>query len=284
MIVLSHFQAAPLLHAHQAGQSSASLSTDLGLTTTAVELQPGGAVFPTGERLPWSGLEAIADNALVCFAIENGAPRAIRAFSELTGRAYSLLPTASAPTMLVSGFPMHRIKGTNPHLDTLSKIKAIAPVGGNVLDTTTGLGYTAIEAAKTAAHVTTVELDPAAQDIARQNPWSRALFDNPAITQLIGDSFDVIEAFEAESFSCLLHDPPTFSLAGDLYSGAFYQQAHRVLKRHGRMFHYIGDPDSAAGARVTKGVIRRLKEAGFTRITPAPQAFGVVAHKSAPRL
>jgi hypothetical protein len=174
---------------------------------------------------------------------------------------------------------MHRIKETDPHQDTMSKIKAVAPVNGHVLDTTTGLGYTAIEAARTAAHVTTIELDPAAQDIARQNPWSQALFNNPKITQLIGDSVDLIEQFEAESFACVLHDPPTFSLAGELYSGAFYRQAHRVLKRHGRMFHYLGDPNSASGARVTKGVIRRLREAGFERVKPAPQAFGVVAYK-----
>jgi predicted methyltransferase len=64
---------------------------------------------------------------------------------------------------------------------------------GQVLDTATGLGYTAIEAAKTAAHVTTIELDPTALEVARCNPWSQALFDNPKIMQRIGDSFDVAE-------------------------------------------------------------------------------------------
>ena len=106
------------------------------------------------------------------------------------------MPTASAPTMLISGIPMHRIKDTNPHQDTLSKLKAIAPVRGDVLDTTTGLGYTAIEAAKTARHVTTIEIDPTAQEIARFNPWSQALFGNPNITQIIGDAFDEIRKFE----------------------------------------------------------------------------------------
>jgi predicted methyltransferase len=70
-----------------------------------------------------------------------------------------------------------------------------------------------------------------------------------------------------------------FSLAGDLYSLAFYQQALRVLKHHGRMFHYIGAPESKSGARVTAGVIRRLQDAGFRRVVGAPRAFGVVAHK-----
>ncbi|HEX2997614.1 MAG TPA: hypothetical protein VHP14_22515, partial [Anaerolineales bacterium] len=105
------------------------------------------------------------------------------------------------------------------------------------------------------------------------------LFGNPKITQLIGDAFDEIEKFEAESFSTLIHDPPMFSLAGDLYSLVFYQQAFRVLRHNGKIFHYIGDPESKSGARVTAGVIRRLQEAGFKRVTRAPRAFGVVAHK-----
>jgi predicted methyltransferase len=70
-----------------------------------------------------------------------------------------------------------------------------------------------------------------------------------------------------------------FSLAGDLYSLAFYQQAIRVLKHNGRIFHYIGDPESKTGVRVTAGVIRRLQEAGFRRVRRAPRAFGVVAYK-----
>jgi predicted methyltransferase len=105
------------------------------------------------------------------------------------------------------------------------------------------------------------------------------LFGNPKITQLIGDAFDEIAKLEAESFAAILHDPPMFSLAGDLYSLAFYQQAFRVLKHNGKIFHYIGDPESKSGARVTAGVIRRLREAGFKRVTRAPRAFGVLAHK-----
>ena len=48
-----------------------------------------------------------------------------------------------------------------------------------MLDTCTGLGYTALAAAAHADHVTTVELDPAVHAIIQQNPWSCALFDAP---------------------------------------------------------------------------------------------------------
>jgi len=45
------------------------------------------------------------------------------------------------------------------------------------------------------------------------------------------------------------------------------------------MFHYVGDPNSRTGASATKGVVRRLQEAGFTRVVPKPEAFGVTAYK-----
>jgi predicted methyltransferase len=183
--------------------------------------------------------------------------------------------------MVIGGFPMHRIKGTDPYKDTLEKIKAAAPIVGRVLDTTTGLGYTAIEAARSplSSEVTTIELDPGSLEIARQNPWSRELFTSPKITQVVGDAFDVIKTFPDGRFTRIIHDPPTFSLAGDLYSGAFYRECYRVLAHGGRLFHYIGNLESSAGSTVSRGAIKRLKEAGFERVVPKLQAFGVVAYK-----
>ncbi|HRW51172.1 MAG TPA: spermine synthase, partial [Caldilinea sp.] len=81
------------------------------------------------------------------------------------------------------------------------------------------------------------------------------------------------------SFDAIIHDPPMFSLAGELYSLAFYRELLRVLRRGGRLFHYIGNPESKSGATVTRGVVRRLTEAGFRRVQERAQAFGVVAVK-----
>ncbi len=181
--------------------------------------------------------------------------------------------------MLVSGIPMHRVKDTDPHQDTLEKIRSIRPIVGEVLDTATGLGYTAIEAARTAEHVLTIELDLAALEVAKMNPWSQELFGNPKITQEIGDSFEVVEGLPPSSFTRVIHDPPAFSLAGDLYSGEFYSELHRVMRNKSRLYHYVGDPESKSGRNVTAGVIRRLEEAGFRQVRRVPRAFGVVAIK-----
>ncbi len=284
---LSHYQAAALLDCRRNKLSIAETSLDLGLTRQTVLLAPDGILLPEGSRLPWNAIEAIAEDENGCYIIKTHEvlktpgiceAQKVQLFSELTERAYSLYPTPGAPTMLVSGLPMHRIKDTDPHKDTLEKIRAAKPVG-NVLDTCTGLGYTAIEAAKTAATVTTIELDPAAIEICCLNPWSQPLFNSSNITQLIGDSFEEVANFPDGAFTRVIHDPPYFSLAGDLYSLDFYRELARVLTRNGRLFHYIGDPESKSGRSMTAGVIKRLEQAGFRHIERAPRAFGVVAYK-----
>jgi predicted methyltransferase len=276
--VLSHIQAEDILRACKAGDDSVVVSLDLGLTTTEIAIGPKGVRLPDNQALTWEEIEQIAASERGCFVIEDDAPRKIQIFSEATNRLYSLMPTTGAPTMLLSGIPMHRVKGIEPHRDTQQKIKTIAPVIGQVLDTATGLGYTAIEAARTAEQVITVEIAPAVLEIARLNPWSQALFGNPKITQLVGDIVEEIDEFEEKTFTRIIHDPPAFNLAGNLYSGAFYHQLFRVLRRGGRLFHYIGDLESRSGRTIVKGVVRRLQEAGFSRVARRAEAFGLIAY------
>ncbi|MCW5880585.1 MAG: methyltransferase [Anaerolineae bacterium] len=276
--VLSHFQAEPLLKAHRAGEATAITSLDLGLTTVEVTLGREGVAMLSGGGLDWATLTVIAADNVGCYTIEGGEAVKAQQFSEMLNRMYSLMPTRRAPTMLISGIPMHRVKDVDPTEDTRRKIRAANP-RGRVLDTATGLGYTAIEAARTADHVTTIEIDPTALAMARLNPWSRSLFDNPKIQQVIGDSFDVVASLPDENFSVIVHDPPIMSLAGDLYSKDMYAELYRILRRSGRLFHYIGDPDGKMGANVTRGATRRLLDAGFARVERRPEAFGVVAYK-----
>jgi predicted methyltransferase len=280
--VLAHAQARALLDARAGGQGEAATSLDLGLSTVVLPLTDGGAQLPDGRMVAWADVEEIAGQETACFALlADGAIERIGRFSEALSRHYSLFPTAGAPTLLIGGFSMHRIKGTDPLRDTLTKVRAAAPLRGRVLDTSTGLGYTAIEAAKSpqVEEVVTIEIDPTTLVIARRNPWSRALFADPKIRQIVGDAYEVLPELPGESFSRIIHDPPVFSLAGELYSGAFYRELYRVLRRNGRLFHYIGSLESKAGAGIARGVVRRLKEAGFVRVDRRQEAFGVVAYK-----
>ena len=277
--VLARLHTVPLVEARKHGLPGAIASLDLNLTQVELAIELDGVRLPDASLLTWLSIDTIAKKDDNCFAVIGGISEPIHRFSTRYNRGYTLRATMAAPTMLISGIPMHRIKGTTPDVDTLKKIAAIGRLGARVLDTSTGLGYTAVRAAETGAAVTTIELDPAVIEIARQNPWSQALFDNPKIGQQIGSSFDLIRTFADGQFDTVLHDPPTFTLAGELYSLEFYKQVHRVLRRGGTFFHYIGDLESRSGQSVGKGAIRRMQEAGFKRIEKRNDAFALVAVK-----
>jgi uncharacterized protein len=277
--VVSRFQAAKLLQAKADGLERITSSLDLGLSQQEVWLNPVGIGTNNQPLLDWEQLQTIADSENGCFRVLNGTIEEIRCYSESTRRTFSLFPTAEAPALLISGFTMHRFKDISPQRAALAMIEAAAPIRGRVLDTATGLGYTAIAAAQKAAAVITIELDPGSLEMARANPWSQELFNHPAISRIAGDSSEEIGKFPDEYFGIIIHDPPSMNLAGDLYAEAFYRQAWRVLAGNGRMFHYLGDPNSTLGGRVTKGVVKRLQSAGFRRIVPKPFAHGVLACK-----
>jgi predicted methyltransferase len=275
-MIFSHYQTEALIDPNLPAKMP--LSMDLGISTVTVEKTNSGWQLPNGETLSFAQIQIINEDKNSCFLFIDGQLRKVEAFSETTYRYYTLMPTKKAPTMLISGIPMHRIKDTTPVEDTDRKIKALGRPFGRILDTSTGLGYTAIRAAKTAEIVITIEFDPVVLDICKINPWSRDLFTNPKIHKIIGNSAFLVEMFSDGAFNAIIHDPPTFNLAGDLYAQSLYRTFYRILKEKGRLFHYIGNPESRSGATVGRGVVERLKSVGFS-VKPKGSAFGVLAKK-----
>jgi uncharacterized protein len=275
--VLSCYQASSLLAARKSGQSRASCSFDLGRTSVDVELGGAGVVVDSDLSVSWADIERIAEEDSVCFGLEPDGPVPLRIFSEAANRSFQLWPTASSPALLISGFLMHRIRDVAPHEGAERMVEALGKVPGRLLDTTTGLGYAALAASRIASEVVTVEIEPVVRELAHLNPWSQPLFDAANVTSLSGDSAELVPTFEPGSFAAVLHDPPAINLAGQLYSARFYADVQRLLTRRGKFFHYIGDAKSASGSRTTRGVIKRLREAGFSRVTVVEGAFGVLA-------
>lgn len=254
------------------------ISTSLDLNRSEAIGRWEGDLFLIGEcRLTLKHLQKIVKEDRKVYRLDTVPPEAVKVFSPETGWLRSLCPTRLAPTVLVSGIPMHRIKNTDPMADTATKIAALGSVKGRILDTATGLGYTAITASGFASEVVTVEIDPGALAIARLNPWSRELFEASNIQQELGDVFELIKSMPSGSFAGILHDPPTVALGGDLYGEAFYRELRRVLRPGGRLFHYLGDLEGGIGGKMLPGVIRRLSEAGFGKIERHPEAYGVSA-------
>ena len=188
-----------------------------------------------------------------------------------------LPPNTMYPTLEIDGIHMHRIKDTDPIKDTWAKIKTLGNLRGALtLDTCMGLGYTAILARERGARVITVEKDPNVIKLAELNPWSHDLVN---LIVYHSDVQDVIKSIPDESLDVVIHDPPRFSLAGELYSLEFYKEIYRVLKKKGRLFHYTGLPHSKfRGKSTVKGIGERLFRAGF-RARFDKRAQGYIAIK-----
>lgn len=278
-IVVSHHQAMELLQARTERQQTLTASLDLGCSRIELSLDGEGLLTASGERIPWTEIERVAGQTKGCFLWRGDGFEELYGLSETTGWTWRLVPTREAPALHLAGFAMHRMEGISPRQGAQEMVHALGSPKGDVLDTATGLGYAAIGLSRQARQVLSIERDPAVREICRHNPWSAELFSRPNIELLLGDSTELIATMADNSFAAVLHDPPSMSLAGDLYGGAFYRQLYRVVKSGGRLFHYIGDPKSSLGSSVTRGVIRRLGEAGFVKIETRPRAFGLIAHK-----
>ncbi len=277
-VVLSHFEVQPLIEAWKQEKAMAETSPDLGRTRVRVRLTKEGIEYPGGLLLRWEDAKYIVQHPKMCFRVVPGGLKRLQRFSPLTKRVVSLFPTGAAPTLTLSGIPMHRIQGIDPWKDTLNKIQVARPQG-RVLDTCMGLGYTAIVAAHRAEWVLTVELDPAVLSVARENPWSEEVFSTPNIAVVQADVAEFIRVLPDAFFSVIIHDPPMFALAGELYSHQFYTELYRVLRPRGRVFHYVGNPEGKMARNVTRSVGQRLRAAGFRHIRPVRKAFGLIATK-----
>ncbi len=186
----------------------------------------------------------------------------------------------TAPTLEINGIHMHRIKDITPWEDSKLKVKAARVRRGcRVLDTCMGLGYTAIlSLLRGATEVYTVEIDEVVLEISQHNPWSRIL-ERRGIIIIKGDIFKVIDELPNNYFHTIIHDPPRFtSTSGDLYSEEFYRKLCRVLRPRGTLFHYTGEPGKHR-IRFVKGVMERLRKAGFYHVKWINGVKGVIAYK-----
>lgn len=167
-------------------------------------------------------------------------------------------------TIEINGIHMHRIVGMTPFQDAKLKVlRAGIRASDVVLDTCTGLGYTAINSIDTGAKkVFTVEINEYVLYLAERNPWSWRLGDN-RVSIILGDITRVVSHFPENYFDVIIHDPPTILVAGELYSFSLYLEFYRLLRPRGRLLHYIGETGKHGRMNVLKGVAKRLKSAGF---------------------
>ncbi|OOG61703.1 SAM-dependent methyltransferase [Rhodanobacter sp. B04] len=259
--LLTHPIAEALLAARDTGAGEWTGSLDLGRSIGNVLLEADSWQW-RGQRYPYP--HALKDRTIHVWDGDEFMPVA-----RYSGALIKLVPTEwGAPTFEIDGIKMLPTSKESPFGDARRKVALIEPRGKTVLDTCGGLGYFAaccLEAG--AARIHSFEKNADVLWLRTLNPWSPDP-DAPAsggrLQLTHADVSQAVAQIADASVDALLHDPPRFGIAGELYSQAFYDQLARVLRRGGRLFHYTGSPNKLTSGRdVPREVEKRLEKAGF---------------------
>lgn len=264
-----------LRRAARAGAATVECSLDLDRSIVTVEVEDTGWMWE-GRRFPY--LDTCKDRTIYYWA---GA--AFEPVARFTTSLIKLVPTQwGPPTFEIDGIKMLPTAQVSPYADAERKVGLIQPRGKSILDTCGGLGYFAAWCLRgQAAQVLSFEKNPDVIWLRGLNPWSPQLGpardesphgygtdDRLRLTQ--GDIAEQIALLPDESVDAILHDPPRFGIAGELYSQVFYDHLARAIRPNGKLFHYTGTPNKLTSGRdVPNEVANRLRQAGF-----APQLNG----------
>ena len=250
-----------LTAARDAGAQTWTGSLDLGRSSGEALLHADAWEW-RGQRYPWPG--KLKDRTIHYWDGDEFA-----AVSRYSGALIKLVPTEwGAPTFEIDGIKMLPTAKASPMEDAQRKVALVQPRGKIILDTCGGLGYFAaccLEAA--AAQILSFEKNEDVLWLRTLNPWSPdpdAAESGGRLQLTHGDVTQAIAQMPDASVDALLHDPPRFGIAGELYSQVFYDQLARVLRRGGRLFHYTGSPNTlTSGRNVPREVATRLEKSGF---------------------
>ena len=259
--LLTRTLAEALLAARADGASALTASFDLGRSQDTVSFEAEGWHW-RGQRYPWP--ESLKDRTVYFW---DGA--AFAPLQRYAGSLIKLVPTEwGTPTFEIDGVKMLVSAQIAPMDDARRKVALVQPRGKQVLDTCGGLGYfAACCLAEGAARIQSFEKNRDVLWLRAHNPWSPDPDGADAGGRLQlehGDVAERVRSLPEQSFDAVLHDPPRFGIAGELYAQRFYDELVRVLRPGGRLFHYTGAPNrKTSGRDVPAEVARRLAKSGF---------------------
>ena len=250
-----------LLAAKRAGQVAWTGSLDLGRSQ--------GVATLAADHWTWRGLRHPYPGKLRDRTVYHCQDGDWLPVSRFDGSLIKLVPTGwGVPTFEIDGIKMLVSAKTSPLDDARRKVALVEPRGKVVLDTCGGLGYFAACCLDTGvASILSFEKNADVLWLRTLNPWSPdpdAADGSGRLRLVHADAALAIGTLADSSVDAVLHDPPRFGIAGELYSGTFYGQLARVLRSGGRLFHYTGSPNQLTSGRdVPREVSRRLEAAGF---------------------
>ncbi|HEX3835484.1 MAG TPA: hypothetical protein VHW25_00850 [Steroidobacteraceae bacterium] len=247
---------AVMLLALRDGATQCECSLDLGVSVRPVAL--------TAQGFTWSDSQYSWPAPLKQRTIYHWDGNGFTPVSLYAGSLIKLVPTHwGAPTFEIDGIKMLPTAKVSPFEDARRKVELVGVRERRVLDTCGGLGYFAAWCRRLGAtRILSCEKNATVLWLRGLNPWSP----HPdAVLEVLNVGIEEhIDTLGDASFDVVLHDPPRFGIAGELYARSFYQQLARVLRPGGALFHYTGAPNRLSSGRDVAGeVLRRLQHSGF---------------------
>lgn len=244
------------------------ISLDLGISKSIVKLSKNEIILP--DKTTVQPIK-IKPKDKTCYLIENNKFVKLQFFSEKTNKLYKLIPTSNKPILKISATSMHK----KPFIEKIKNLQ----LKGKILDSGSGLGYTAIAASQSANQIITIEWDPNVILIAKLNPYSQKLYTNKNITQINADLTKEIKKYKNNEFDNIILDAGTVNQSGDFFSTKNYEQIYRVLKQGGKIFHYLPQSGIKHGRDYISEIILRFKRIGFKNIKKDNESSSIEAEK-----
>ena len=243
------------------GVATVACSLDLDRSTDTVEI---GASAWTWQGRSFPYLERCKDRTIYYWTGTAFEPAA-----RFTTSLIKLVPTDwGPPTFEIDGIKMLPTANVSPYADAQRKVPWCSLATKSMLDTCGGLGYFAAWClAGGARQVTSYEKSADVMWLRALNPWSPENSgerdDRLSLTQEISPSD---RAATRRSVDAVLHDPPRFGIAGELYSASVLPTAGESAQAQGHALslHRIAERTDQR-TRCAERSRARLQGAGIRR-------------------
>ncbi len=135
-----------------------------------------------------------------------------------------------------------------------------------VLEVCTGAGYKTNILIEKAEKVISVEKSEEVLELMEYNPYTKDLQKKQNLEIINDDAVNFVKKTK-EKFDKILHDPPTYKFAPELYHENFYKDLYNIAKDGCILFHYTGNPGNKfRGHDLVKATIERAISVGWKLI------------------
>lgn len=208
-----------------------------------------------------------------CYSLDDdGSFEVIKHFSEESNLLYKLIPTKDWPSFSLSSAPMHQITRQSPEGEFEARkalIESFAPKKtAKALDTCFGFGYLSKALLELGYSVTSCEVDINVLALVQLNPVSAPLFEESELFLSNCDIRSLLPTLHPGSFDIICNDPPTPSIARELYGNAYFSSLRSLLIPDGVLLQYCPRPNTKKRGRDFRAELEsRLNQVGFDSLS-----------------